>query len=249
MIYIYPVGGLGNIFFQIATIWTLAKDNDDDLWLLNINKINKDLIGYGRNDLSYILNRFSNMIGNVDDKIRHQFPYAPIEYKRGYEYVGYFQSEKYFKHRRAEILELFKPADEFNVKINEYQHLFNNISLHVRHGDYYGHPEIHPIQTIEYYKNAISVLPKDLEILIFSDDLRWCRQNFVGERFVFINEIDYISVYLMSKMKHHIIANSSFSWWGAWMSEHQDKIVIAPQKWFGTDIPYGDLVPENWIKI
>jgi hypothetical protein len=249
MIYNYPVGGLGNIFFQIASLWTFAKDNDDELCLLNINKVIYDLIHTRRGNLSYIFNRFPNIIGEIHSKIEHPFPYTSIEYKKNYEYIGYFQSEKYFNHRRPEILELFKPDDGFILAINKYQNLFNNISLHVRHGDYYAHPEIHLIQTLEYYKNALSQLPNDLKVLVFSDDLRWCKQNFIGERFVFIDEIDYISVYIMSKMKHHVIANSSFSWWGAWMSEHNDKIVIAPKKWFGTNIPYGDIVPENWIKI
>lgn len=249
MIYNYPVGGLGNILFQIASIWALAKDNNDELCVLNVNKIIEDLKNNNRGNLTYLFNRFPNITGHVNNVINHPFEYVPIEYKKEHEYVGYFQCEKYFKHRRSEILELFKPADEFNVQINKYQHLFNNISLHVRHGDYYGHPEIHLIQIIEYYENATSLLPKDLKILIFSDDLNWCIQNFIGERFVFINEIDYIAIYLMSKMKHHIIANSSFSWWGAWMSECNDSVVIAPKKWFGTNIPYGDIVPENWIKI
>ncbi|GAG88297.1 unnamed protein product, partial [marine sediment metagenome] len=72
---------------------------------------------------------------------------------------------------------------------------------------------------------------------------------FIGDRFVFIDEIDYISLYVMSKMKHHIIANSSFSWWGAWLSEYDNKIVIAPEVWVNTREDTSDVIPNNWIKI
>jgi hypothetical protein len=89
-----------------------------------------------------------------------------------------------------------------------------------------------------------------MHVVIFSDDIPWCRQNFVGERFVFIDEIDYISLYLMAKMKHHINANSTFSWWGTWLSE--DNKAIVPKKWFvnGTTRHNDkDIYPDSWIKI
>jgi hypothetical protein len=174
-----------------------------------------------------------------------------MRYQNEHEYFGYFQSEKYFKHRRNDIIKLFSPPIEFNNKINQYSDLFGNISLHVRRGNYVKYySDIHPPQTMIYYNQAISLLPTDLKILVFSDDMQWCRENFIGDRFVFIDEIDYISLYLMSKMKHHIIANSSFSWWSAWLSQYDDRIVIAPQKWLGEGIEdIKDLIPNNWIKI
>ena len=247
MIYIHPIGGLGNIFFQIASIWTLAKDNDDELSLLNVDKCFNFLISADRGSLNYILNRFPHKI-SCTNKVYYPFHYIPIIYKKEYEYIGYFQCERYFKHRRNEILELFKPADEFNNEIKKYQDLFNNISLHVRHGDYYDLSDVYFIQTIEYYQNALSYLPKDLKVLVFSDDLKWCRENFIGERFIFIGETDYISIYIMSKMKYHIIANSSFSWWGAWISDNNNN-VVAPKMWFNGIFSDVDLIPNNWIRI
>jgi len=258
MIYVYPVGGLGNMFFHIASIWALAKDNGDELCLLNFEQKIAELLNDHRCDVShaaiykYFLNRFPNVNKEIKLRMIYPFEYVPLVYKKEHEYLGYFQTEKYFKHRRKEILELFKSADEFNSKINEYAYLFNNISVHVRRNDYVRlYPEIHPPQTVEYYNKALSVLPKDMLVIFFSDDLKWCKENFVGDRYVFVDEIDYISIYVMMKMKHHIIANSSFSWWTAWMSEHVDKIVIAPQHWFGIKAPYydGDIIPEDWIKM
>jgi hypothetical protein len=258
MIYIHPVGGLGNMFFHIASIWSLAKDHDDELCLLNINKKINDLINDSRCDLKhaadykYIFDRFKCIEGNVNQSIEYPFKYCLLEYKNEHEYRGYFQCEEYFKHRRIEILNLFKPAIENLEEINKYSDLFGNISLHVRRGDYVKmYPEIHIPQTIEYYNNALSLLPNDMKVLIFSDDIKWCRENFIGERYVFIDEIDYISIYLMSKMNHHIIANSSFSWWGAWLSEYENKIIIAPKNWFGSRKINldADLIPKNWIRI
>jgi len=260
MIYIYPVGGIGNMFFHIASIWSLAKDNDDELCILNINKKIHDMNNDPRwnskhaEKYNYIFNRIANKDGDSNFSQQYPFSYVPLTYKNEYEYFGYFQCEDYFKHRRNEILELFKPVDEFNVEINKYSHLFGNISLHVRRVDYVKlYPNIHIPQSMDYYNNALSHLPQDLKVLVFSDDLEWCKENFIGDRFIFIDEIDYIAIYIMSKMKHHIIANSSFSWWGAWMSEYVDKIVIAPTKWFGgKKINFSDnmrLIPNNWIKI
>lgn len=260
MIYIHPVGGLGNMFFHIASIWSLAKDNGDELCLLNVDKKINDLINDNRCDLKhaekykYIFNRFPQSNVNINNILEYQFQYVPLQYKSEYKYVGYFQSEKYFKHKRTEILNLLRNSDENFETINKYSYLFGNISLHVRRGDYVKmYSTVHIPQTAEYYNNALSLLPKDMKVLIFSDDMNWCKKTFIGERFVFVDEIDYIAIYLMSKMKHHIIANSSFSWWGAWMSEYDDKIIIAPKIWFGGQKRNFDinmnLIPNNWIRI
>jgi hypothetical protein len=261
MIYVYPIGGLGNMFFHIASIWTLAMDNNDELCLLNIEQKIKELDAATnitttwRNTThaekyKYFFNRISWANGNASKVITLPFQYIPIKYVEGAEYRGYFQSEKYFKHRRDEILNLFRPHSSFQNEIDKYSNLFGNISLHVRRswiGLNISH--ILTVQSMDYYNKAISMLPKDLKILVFSDDLEWCKQNFIGERFVFIDEIDYIALYLMGKMKHNINSSSTFSWWGAWMGNPET--VIAPKQWFGINsgIPFADVVPENWIKL
>ena len=87
---------------------------------------------------------------------------------------------------------------------------------------------------------------------MFSDDLPWCKENFTGERFVFIDEKDYISLILMARCDHSVIANSSFSWWGAWLGETLDTVVIAPRHWFGDDKPKdfdADIKPQRWIQL
>jgi len=275
MIYINPTGGLGNALFQIASIYSLALENNDILCLLNTKKFIVDL----DNDIrlktnhavkyNYIFNRFNQQNFAPTDwksnqeysipyenikfpKIRLPFQYVKPEYYNEHEYVGYFQSEKYFKHRRPEILEKFKPADEFFTEINKYSHLFNSISIHVRRGDYVKmHVGRYIYLGFEYYNNALNELPKDLQVLVFSDDIEWCRENFIGDRFIFIDEPDYISLYIMSKMKYNVIANSSFGWWGAWLGGPEK--VIAPKEWFGNAVMHKpfeyDIIPDNWMKI
>ena len=242
------------MLFNMAAIWTLAKDNNDVLGLINIdNKINS-LIHDGRinldhaNDYRYLFDRFPNVTNNSRGKYQYSFDDSNLIYTNEFEYIGYFQSEKYFKHRREEIINLFRPADSFLDKINSYSNLFNKISLHVRRNDYVKlYPEIHTPQSIEYYNEALALLPQELKVCVFSDDISWCKENFIGDRFIFIDEIDYISLYLMNKMKYHIIANSSFSWWGAWMSESEK--VIAPKKWFGNNTKSSHIIPKDWIII
>ena len=255
MIYIHPVGGIGNFMHHIGSIYTLSKDNNDELGLLNIDRKIYDLIHDGRanmdhaNDFRYLFNRFPNINADIGNRVSYPFEYTPLQYVNETEYIGYFQSEKYFKHRRDEIIELFKPTEEINEKVNKYYHFFNNISLHVRRNDYVKlYPNVHPPLDMNYYNEALSLLPPELKVLVFSDDIPWCKENFIGHRFVFIKELDYIELYIMTKMKYHIIANSSFSWWGAWLSNSEK--TIAPNRWFGENMHNTkDLIPDNWIKI
>lgn len=253
MIYTHPVGGMGNMFFNIAALYTLAKDNNDDLCLINIDKKIIDLVNDYRWDGShapifrYFLDRFPQM--NIPENYgsEHSFTYEPIHYINEKVYKGYFQSEKYFKHRKEEIINLFRPADIYLPKINKYSDLFGNISLHVRRNDYKNYSYIHTLQTKEYYEAALALFPKDLKVIVFSDEMEWCKQTFIGDRFIFMNEMDYIEIYLMTKMKYHVIANSSFSWWGAWMCNSE--MVVAPKNWFGCIYNDKDIIPENWIRL
>lgn len=144
--------------------------------------------------------------------------------------VGYFQTEKYFIHIEKKI------KKEFTFKID----LLNlcksfikddTISLHIRRGDYLTNPN-HPPQPMSYYKKALSILP-NLPVIVFSDDYEWCKKQelFDSDRFIIAegNSTD-CDLCLMTLCTHHIIANSSYSWWGAWLAD--SKQVIAPKKWF-----------------
>jgi hypothetical protein len=177
---------------------------------------------------------------------------------------GYFQSEKYFIEFEDEIREMFSESEETTEYIDtKYGKLFDSkqlTSIHVRRGDYKKYPEHHPILKLQYYKNAINKFIKQgkSSFLVFSDDLDWCRKNFTGPFFKDIeiiysnNEFDYIDMYLMSRCKNNIIANSSFSWWAAWLNNNNGKTVIAPNKWFGRALKshdISDLLPGKWRRI
>jgi len=177
--------------------------------------------------------------------------------------IGYWQSEKYFKGIVDEIRKGFKFAihlNETNSKLSEEIARCNAISLHVRRGDYKGSkisPSIHSLQDSEYYNSAIDLICKKQAspvFFVFSDDINWAKENirFPGKHFFIEHNIgadSYIDMQLMSLCKHHIIANSSFSWWGAWLNDRIEKTVIAPKKWFVDGRSIKDLLPDNWIQL
>jgi hypothetical protein len=178
---------------------------------------------------------------------------------------GYWQSEKYFQDFEGVIREDFKLKEKyrtFSKQILQDIKQSNSVSIHVRRGDYANNPKVkshYGLLTQDYYKKAIAVLgekQKDITYFVFSDDLQWVRDNFdFRNNFVFVDEgkqgQEYLDLYYMSNCKHHIIANSSFSWWGAWLGKNKDKIVIAPKNWFRTyqEEKTKDLYCDGWIII
>jgi hypothetical protein len=172
---------------------------------------------------------------------------------------GYWQSEKYFLNIKEILKNDFLLKSSLNESITYFSSLIINscsVSLHIRRGDYQGN-KTHPIIQIEYYINAIDIIKQKTNekiiLFIFSDDIDWCKINlklYDNHYFVCENK-DYEDLYLISLCKHHIIANSTFSWWGAWLSNYANKEVIAPLKWFqdGISLSTKDLIPVNWIRI
>jgi hypothetical protein len=165
---------------------------------------------------------------------------------------GYYQTEKYFIAIREELLSCFifkkEIIDSCNIEIDS-----NSVSIHVRRGDYVNYPNQHPTQSLEYYKKALEIIGKN-KVYVFSDDINWCKENMDWKEYdmIFL-EIDnpYHSLYLMSKCSDNIIANSSFSWWAAWLNPSPNKKVVAPKIWFGPGIPKdtSDVCSHLWIKI
>ena len=168
---------------------------------------------------------------------------------------GYFQSEKYFKHNRHNILKILNTN---YVKLpGEYTKVFENYttcSIHVRRGDYSKFYPDHPILDMSYYDKCIEYMNQYSNIFyfIFSDDLDWCAKSFNLDNSIVVNDMDDSSqLVMMSMCDHNIIANSTFSWWGAWLNNNNNKRVVAPKRWFGEDKlkrdPITDLIPEDWL--
>ena len=165
---------------------------------------------------------------------------------------GYFQTEKYFNHIEDEIRKDFTFVEKILTPCKEAFSFDGVISLHVRRSDYLSQTNVsyHGNCGENYYKNALKEFDSNLPVLIFSDDTRWCKQQeiFQPERF-FISETgnNLMDMCLMTMCNHHIIANSSFSWWGAWLNNSQN--VVAPKQWYGpsaSHLPTKDLYLPHW---
>jgi hypothetical protein len=177
---------------------------------------------------------------------------------------GYWQSERYFSDIADVLRREFtakEPSDRENEALAAAIDAANAVSLHVRRGDYVTNPttyRYHGICSAEYYQRAIDHLTSRVgmpHIFVFSDDQDWTRANLhfaVPTTFVGTNPPDcgYRDMMLMARCRHHIIANSSFSWWGAWLNPSPDKIVVAPQRWFGgSSNDTRDLIPPSWVRL
>jgi hypothetical protein len=189
---------------------------------------------------------------------------ADVPLRRNALYVGYWQSANYFAELAAELRKELTPLAEPNAANAAYAAKIaagNAVSLHVRRGDYasVAHTnQTHGLAPLDYYREAIRVMRERIEspvFFVFSDDLAWCRENLpLGESAVFVEgnggAMAYEDLRLMSQCRHHVIANSSFSWWGAWLNPSPAKIVIAPARWFAdASIDTTGMVPTEWLRL
>ncbi|MDP1766805.1 MAG: alpha-1,2-fucosyltransferase [Methylotenera sp.] len=176
---------------------------------------------------------------------------------------GYWQSERYFHEFSNKIREDFTfklPFSKQNTEIADRIGKVNALSLHVRRGDYANNSKTlatHGLCSLDYYRAAIQLIIKQVEnphFFVFSDDIAWVKNNLkIDFPHLFIDHNlgaeSYNDMRLMSLCKHNIIANSSFSWWAAWLNTNPQKIVIAPQDWFSNKVNVSDLIPHGWIRI
>ncbi len=179
------------------------------------------------------------------------FTYDEIPYQKDINLTGYFQSEKYFRDCGELIRHHYEPRIDIANKIRtKYADVLNNaVSIHVRRGDYLLYPDKHPVCDMNYYNKAMEIFD-GATFIICSNDMEWCKNNFKGKNIVFSDGDEVEDLFLQSFCQHNIIANSSFSWWGAWLNENKNKVVVAPKKWFGPNyFSSRDLCPDEWIKI
>lgn len=249
------MGGIGNYMFQIAA--TYVKSLELGYKFL----IDKRFVKVGHNNIeTYKNNLLRNLqfenLNDFDEYYERVFNYEKIKnFENSTMLRGYFQSEKYFKEYENEVRNFFSCPNEIKNKLlTKYDglHTERTCSIHVRRGDYVKLQNYHPLQTIDYYNRSIESFGKDFLFFVFSDDIEWCKSNLTNLKNVFYceNNKDYEDLYLMSLCKNNIIANSSFSWWSAWLNENRNKKVIAPTNWFGksnSHLNTKDLYCDNWI--
>lgn len=274
MVIIQLTGGLGNQMFQYATARRLAWFFETPLKLdvtlyqydplrtfgLHHFKISGEIAD--PEEIFWIkqIKHLKEQGFSVNWELIHGFsPEEPDVYLE-----GYWQSEKYFRDIREIICEEFSLKEELDAENLEYLERIKtseSVSIHIRRGDYVTNPTVnylHGVCILDYYSRAMEAMAQCLEephFFIFSDDIQWGKDNLPRDyplTFVDINgpDRDFYDLFLIRHCKHHIIANSSFSWWGAWLSDHPGKLVYAPQKWFqGYSHDTRDLLPEHWNRI
>ena len=177
---------------------------------------------------------------------------------------GYWQSEKYFKDIETILrqeLRIKLPLSGENAVMSERIGSVAAVSLHIRRGDYVSDPltyQTYGVCSFDYYRKAVEIIAqrvKNPQFFVFSNESLWAQENLILDyptTFVANNNADknYEDLRLISMCKHHILANSTFGWWGGWLCDNPDKIIIAPQKWFNkSKYDTRDLIPETWIRI
>jgi hypothetical protein len=177
--------------------------------------------------------------------------------------VGYWQSEMYFANCAEAIRAEFELEDAPSPRSNELIAQIgatNSLSLHVRRGDYVSHEatgRFHGLMPLSYYREAVELVTEQAgraEIFVFSDDIDWCKRELAipGHKLHYVdhNARGSEDMRLMSTCRHHVLANSSFSWWGAWLNPDPEKIVVAPVRWFQDgSIDTSDLLPDSWLRL
>ena len=235
-------GRLGNQMFQYAAVYSAAKT----LGMSPTANLSSSTI------------KDCFVLGGVEDKVvqpdaiykESDFAYdgilKTVPNDMNIDVVGYFQSEKNFLEHKTQIKGQFEFKDEVRESALEKLPDGVLVSVHVRRGDYVQLSETHTNQGEKYYKEAIERF-KDHRPVVFSDDIEWCKNEmkWLDNDPVFMDNDQYADLCLMSNCNTHIIANSSFSWWAAWLSGGQ---TVAPKKWFGQQGPenWSDIYCEGW---
>ena len=258
--YLGKMGQLGNQMFQYAALKGIARNRGLDYTIPNHKEIFEDGLGnklrielYDAFDI-YPSNR--GLLPTNDYVQETHFHFDEELYKScpdNCSLVGFFQSPKYFLNIREEIIKDFKfkkvIVDECKSILKQFH---SPIGLHIRRGDFLINSANHYNLSMSYYENALDCFDDDRQVVIFSDDPEWCFEQklFDHDRFlVSQSNSPYHDLYLMTQCSDFIIANSTYSWWGAWLCMNPYKDVIYPNRWFGKNNAGKstiDLFPRSW---
>lgn len=190
-------------------------------------------------------NKFSNNIRYDRIFEEPRFHYTEIPYINNVNLHGYYQSILYWKDCEQNIRTLFT--------LKRQQERIDAIAIHVRRTDYLVHTGCYNILDMRYYENAMK-LSNASKFLIFSDDIKWCKEHFIGNNFEFSEgNTTIVDFSMMTKCSGNIVSNSSYSWWSTWLNVAINKKVFAPRVWFGPQLSpthnTKDLYPDGWVKV
>lgn len=259
MLYAQVLGGLGNCAFICGTLYALGKDRNQSFCISSkTSSITR------REDEDEWFKTIFRKIPQVSSKpleINSIFrergmSIQTFPIRQNMEIFGYFQSEEYFKNHKQEIVDLFL---DYKKELNLKPFPRPTIGIHVRRGDYVKLQHAHVVLPVSYYNDALNRMAKELgfesvpqmnetyTFVIFSDDIDWCKKAFFNNK----NKI-YIEgnkavkdLYLMNMCDHNIMANSTFSWWGTYLRDNTNRIIIAPKNWFNPNFRN----PKEWQTI
>ena len=261
--YLGKMGQLGNQMFQYAALKGIANNRGLEYTVPNHKEVLEDGLGNKlRIELydAFDINPKNQGLLPINEYVQEaNFHFDKDLYNEcpdNCSIVGYFQSEKYFNNIREEIVRDFTVKKQYRDDCKLILRAFDHpIALHIRRGDFLINSLNHHNLSMRYYKNALECFDEDRQVIIFSDDPDWCykQELFASDRFI-ITKADspYHDLYLMTQCEDFIIANSTFSWWGAWLCKYPFKEVIYPHKWFGSnnaDKSTVDLFPKSWRMI
>ncbi len=267
------IGGLGNQMFQYAAGRSLALRQNSKFYIDRKSFETYNLHDYGLHNFNAVIkdyrNKYFNLIPksslDVYSEKNFRFDQEVFELQTPVFLDGYWQSEKYFHDFSDQIRKDFvfkKKPNDYNAAIADLIKKKMSLSIHIRRGDYVSNSDtnsFHGTCSLSYYKESLEyisdLLKTPLEIFIFSDDIEWVKENLkiTSWQHHFVSNsksTNYEDLRLMSLCNHNIIANSTFSWWGAWLNSFEDKKVIAPSKWFlESSMNDADLIPSSWVRI
>jgi hypothetical protein len=255
-------GGLGNMLFPVAAGEWMSHQHGMDVVYYNARDWFNALPSATpwtshAEEYKTIFKNFDwfknqDKLASITEIANTPFTYREIIPRHGCGYAGYFQSYKYFNPKF--IRDILVPSNTVESRLQGYDYLWDKqtSSIHVRRGNYLRLQDRHPVQTMDYYRKAIEIMKRKevSRFVVFSDDIGWCRESFIGEEFVFIHDIDYIEMFLMMRCDNSIISNSSFSCFPALLAPPEERCVVYPASWFTNNKPdASDICPPQWIKI
>jgi len=251
------IGRLGNQMFQIAHGYSQALTHNKQFVA---PKFEVPVAPYVDN----IFKSIDFLIDTTNNIPNSENVYAPFHFSEVLPvkdkitvFHGYYQSEKYFLNNKNIIIDLFSPSQEFiNKCFKAYPELASNnvTAINVRRGDYLTQPENHPVITKEFIYDALERIPNKEFIYVVSDDIPWCKDNIKTDKITFVEYKELDALWLLSLCKNFVISNSTFSWWGAYLSKLPGKVVVSPDTWFGPGVhsrgySEHDIYADGWIKV
>ena len=253
------LGQLGNQMFQYAAAKGVASKLDVPFMIPNHRQVFDDGIGNRYTILLFDAFKLTSasLLGTLrtenyvqENGFTFNKDLFKIDKTENCSLYGFFQTEKYFKHIENQIRKDFTFKDDIKNECDDLIKQFTNpIALHIRRGDFVWNNKNHPPLSLDYYKSALELFESDREVIIFSDDTEWCKEQelFEDDRFAVAEGGDqFYDLCLMSMCDDFIIANSTFSWWGAWLANRGK--VVAPKNWFGETLGHDtkDLYCKGW---